>query len=162
VPVEIERKFLVAGDGWREGGPSGGRCCQGYLADGATAAATVRVRRADPAAYLTVKGPGGHDGGLARPEYEYPIPVDDAEAMLANLCRRPLIAKTRHAVAHAGRVRHVDVFEGGNAGLVLAEVELARADALVELPPWVGAEVTADPRYRNSAMLDRPMGRGRG
>ena len=79
----------------------------------------------------------------------------------ANLCRRPLIAKSRHEVAHAGRVWHVDVFEGENAGLVLAEVELAHPDEPVALPPWVGAEVTSDPRYRNSAMVDRPMGRSR-
>ena len=157
MPVEIERKFLVVGDGWRHGVP-GQRFCQGYLA-GDDATATVRVRRAGAAAYLTVKGKGH---GLVRPEFEYPIPVEDAEAMLRDLCRRPLIEKTRHEVAHAGHVWHVDVFGGENAGLVLAEVELDRPDERVALPAWVGEEVTADPRYRNSALATLPLGRGRG
>ena len=156
MPVEIERKFLVVGDGWRHGAP-GQRFCQGYLAaDGAVA--TVRVRRAGRAAYLTVKGKGD---GLVRPEFEYSIPVEDADAMLRDLCRRPLIEKTRHEVAHAGHVWHVDEFGAENAGLVLAEVELDRPDERVVLPPWVGEEVTADPRFRNSALVALPMGLGR-
>jgi adenylate cyclase len=163
MPVEIERKFLVVGDAWRAGSGPGQRFCQGYLAADAAGGATVRVRRAGPEAFLTVKGPGDGDGGLARPEFEYPIPVEDAERMLASLCRRPLIEKTRHEVAHAGHLWHVDEFGGDNAGLVLAEVELDHPGQEVALPPWAGEEVTADPRYRNSALVDRPMGRaGRG
>ncbi len=160
MPVEIERKFLVVGDAWRGGRP-GQRFCQGYLAADAAGGVTVRVRRAGPEAFLTVKGPGD-GGGLARPVFEYAIPVEDAEQMLAGLCRRPLIEKTRHEVAHAGRLWQVDEFGGDNAGLVLAEVELDEPGQEVELPPWAGEEVTADPRYRNSAMVDRPMGRAGG
>ena len=107
MPVEIERKFLVVGHGWQNGTP-GQRYCQGYLvADGAEV--TVRVRRAGAAAYLTIKGRGM---GIVRPEFEYPIPVEDAEALLRDLCRRPLIEKTRHEVMHAGHLWHVDVFDG--------------------------------------------------
>ena len=155
MPVEIERKFLVVGEGWQAGPRRPGqRYCQGYLAAGG--GPTVRVRRAGSRAYLTVKGEGaGH--GRARPEFEYPIPVDHAEEMLAHLCRGPLVAKTRHEVTYAGRFWQVDVFEGQNEGLVLAEVELAHPDEPVVLPPWVGVEVTADRRYRNSALAVWPM-----
>jgi CYTH domain-containing protein len=153
MPVEIERKFLVLDDGWR-GDISGQRYCQGYLArsDGVT----VRVRRAGPRAYLTVKG---EPNGIARPEFEYEVPVDDAEAMLAALCARPLIEKTRFLVCYEGLQWHVDEFKGDNAGLVLAEIELEHPDQPVPLPPWVGQEVTHDPRYRNSRLVDAPRGR---
>jgi adenylate cyclase len=156
MPVEIERKFLVVGDAWQGGGRPGQRYCQGYLAD--DAGVTVRVRRAGPKAYVTIKGQG--DGGPVRPEFEYEIPVEEAEQMLASLCRRPLIEKTRHEVAHAGHLWQVDEFGGANAGLVLAEVELDDPAEQVVLPSWVGEEVTSDPRYRNSALVTRPMGTG--
>ena len=121
------------GDTWRAGGGEPGqRFCQGYLAD--ADGVTVRVRRAGPRAYLTVRAQGA---SLVRPEFEYGIPVDEAEAMLAGLRRRPLIEKTRHEVRHARHVWQVDVFGGGNAGLVLAEVELRRPDEPVALlPGW--------------------------
>jgi CYTH domain-containing protein len=151
MPVEIERKFLVKDDAWRDGGP-GQRFCQGYLSQ--SGGVTVRVRRAGPRAFLTIKGRGN---GLVRPEFEYPIPVEEAEELLHSLCQRPLIEKTRHEVPHAGRVWHVDEFGGRNAGLVLAEIELEHPSAEVALPPWVGAEVTTDPRYRNSELVNRPM-----
>jgi adenylate cyclase len=152
MPVEIERKFLVVDHGWR-GNTVGQRFCQGYLArsDGLT----VRVRRAGPQAYLTVKG---EPNGIVRPEFEYEVPVEDAEAMLKALCVRPLIEKTRFLVRYEGFVWHVDEFQGGNAGLILAEVELERPDQPVPLPPWVGEEVTQDPRYRNSRLVDVPQG----
>jgi adenylate cyclase len=152
MPVEIERKFLVANDAWR--GRPGQRYCQGYLAS--DAGVTVRVRRAGAQAYITIKGQG--EGGLVRPEYEYEIPVDEAEELLQSLCRRPLIEKIRHEVAHAGHLWHVDEFRGENTGLVLAEVELDHPAEEVALPLWVGEEVTSNPRYRNSALVDRPMG----
>lgn len=145
--VEVERKFLVVSDAWR----AGARPCrirQGYLCLGADA--TVRIRIADEAAFITVKS---RTEGISRAEFEYPIPRADAEAMLADLCVRPLIEKTRHFVLHAGREWTVDVFGAGNAGLVLAEVELEHPRVVLDLPPWVGAEVTHDPRYRNSALV---------
>lgn len=147
--VEIERKFLVTGDGWRHG--PGRRLVQGYLSDAGSA--TVRVRIDGERAFLTIKGP---DAGPARLEFEYAVTLADAEAMLA-LCRRPLVEKRRHEVAHAGHLWEVDVFEGENAGLVLAEVELSAEDQPVELPSWVGREVTDDLRYRN-ANLPLPPG----
>ncbi len=151
MPVEIERKFLVAGDGWRSLSRSSQRFRQGYLSLGP--GPTVRVRRAGPIALITVKG----DGRIARPEFEYEIPVEDAEAMLDGLCHRPLVEKTRHEVWHAGLLWQVDEFEGANDGLVVAEVELASADQPVPLPGWLGREVTDDPGYRNSELSRRPM-----
>jgi adenylate cyclase len=153
MPVEIERRFLVVSDGWR-GKAIGQRFCQGYLAraDGVT----VRVRRAGARAYLTVKG---EPNGLVRPEFEYEVPVEEAEAMF-KLCRRPLIEKTRYEVSHAGLVWHVDEFEGDNAGLVLAEVELDHPDQPVARPPWLGPEVSHDPRFRNSRLSDTPQAAG--
>ncbi len=150
-PVEVERKFLVVSDGWRTGEP-GVSIAQGYLAAGGPA--TVRVRRMGDSAYLTIKG---RPVGGARPEFEYPIPVAHAEAMLA-LCPGQPLAKTRYRVPFGGRTWEVDVFEGRLAGLVLAEVELDRIDAAVDLPPWVGREVTDDPRYLNEnlAQAERP------
>src|SRR5262245_32187500 len=110
MPVEIERKFLVSNDTWRNGAP-GERFCQGYLAK---TGVTVRVRRAGPHAYLTVKGP---QRGICRSEFEYPIPVNEAEEMLRSLCKQPLLEKTRHEVMHDGHTWLVDVFAGRNAGL---------------------------------------------
>ncbi|ABS67614.1 CYTH domain-containing protein [Xanthobacter versatilis] len=151
MPVEIERKFLVKSAGWR----AGARACtirQGYLSSGG---ATVRIRIADAEAFITVKG---KTEGIARAEFEYPIPLADAQAMLETLCAQPLIEKTRYAVEHAGRTWTVDVFEGENDGLVMAEVELQGADEHVELPDWAGEEVTDDPRYRNSSLAKAPLG----
>ncbi|MEP9352899.1 CYTH domain-containing protein [Xanthobacter sp. KR7-65] len=152
MPVEIERKFLVTSDGWR----SGARATsirQGYLSNGS--GATVRIRVAQGDAFITVKG---RTEGIARAEFEYAIPLSDAEAMLDTLCARPLIEKTRYAVEHRGRLWTVDVFEGENDGLVVAEVELSGADEVIELPEWAGEEVTDDPRYRNSALVHAPLG----
>jgi CYTH domain-containing protein len=103
----------------------------------------VRIRRVGPKAYVTIKGQG--DGGPVRPEFEYEIPVEEAEQMLASLCQRPLIEKTCHAVVHAGQLWQVDEFGGANAGLVLAEVEFDHPEEELALPPWVGEEVTSDP-----------------
>jgi CYTH domain-containing protein len=153
MPVEIERKFLVVGDEWRSLARSSQRFCQGYLSLGP--GPTVRVRRAGPAAFVTVKG----DGLIARPEFEYAIPVEDAEAMLTGLCHQPLVEKTRHEIWHAGLLWQVDEFGGANDGLVVAEVELAAVDQAVQLPGWVGREVTEDPGYRNSELSRRPMRR---
>lgn len=150
MPTEIERKFLVAGDGWRAAalGP-GLRLRQGYLPNGGGAEApVVRVRLAGTQGFLTIKGPGL----LARAEFEYAIPAADAEAMLATLCLPPVLEKTRTRVGHGGLVWEVDEFGGALAGLVLAEVELASAEQVPALPDWVGREVTGDPRYMNNRL----------
>ena len=149
--IEIERKFLVSGDAWRAG-PPGEVVRQGYLMS--DAGLTVRVRRSGEAGYLTIKGPAD---GPARPEYEYAIPVGDADEMLARLARGGLIDKVRYRRPFAGLIWEIDVFGGDNDGLIVAEVELGRADQVVELPPWVGAEVTHDPRYSNAALSRHPF-----
>ncbi|MEP9351066.1 CYTH domain-containing protein [Xanthobacter sp. KR7-225] len=152
--VEVERKFLVISDAWR----AGARACrirQGYLCLGEDA--TVRVRLADQNAFLTVKS---RTEGISRAEFEYPIPFSDGVTMLETLCAQPIIEKTRHFVDHAGKTWTIDVFEADNAGLIVAEIELRDPDEAVDLPPWAGAEVTSDPRYRNSSLVSAPLGNG--
>ncbi len=151
--LEIERKFLVTSNAWRLSAP-GVRYRQGYLSS--RDACTVRVRVAGEQAFLTLKGKAE---GIARPEFEYEIPVSDAEAILSALCPGPLIDKTRHLVLHAGHSWEIDVFHGDNAGLVLAELELERPDELFEKPAWLGLEVTSDPRYQNARLAERPFQR---
>jgi CYTH domain-containing protein len=151
MPQEIERKFLVASDAWRRGAV-GERYRQGYLST--EPERTVRVRLAGEAGFLTVKGRGE---GAARAEYEYPIPREHAEEMLDRLCLRPLIEKTRYRIPFAGLTWEVDEFSGDNAGLVVAEVELEDERQPVALPPWVGREVTDDPRYANASLVARPF-----
>jgi adenylate cyclase len=150
--IEIERKFLVLHDGWRTDAGPGRRVVQGYVAR--SAGNNVRIRRIGDQAFLTIKGARA---GISRPEFEYEIPVADAEAMLREFRLHPPIEKTRYDVPYAGFIWEVDVFEGAHAGLVLAEVELDREDQAVSLPPWVGPEVTQDVRYR-SANLARSGG----
>jgi adenylate cyclase len=160
MPVEIERKFLVASDEWRGAVTRSEWRRQSYLAR--TAGNSVRVRRNEAHGTITVKGPRV---GLARDEFEYRIPVLDAEHMLQNLCVTPIIEKVRHWVEFGGMLWEVDVYNGEAAGLVLAEIELMRPDQPFALPCWVSAEVTDDARYRSeglalglwrAAALDRP------
>jgi CYTH domain-containing protein len=153
VAKEIERKFLVSGDAWRHGAP-GVPYRQGYLAAGT--GITVRARVAGEQAWLTIKGPATAG---ARDEYEYPIPVADALEMLDRLCVGAQVEKIRRRVPFAGRTWEVDEFLGENAPLVVAEIELERIDAEVDLPPWVGLEVTYDPRYTNAALARLPYSR---
>ena len=150
---EIERKFLVVGEAWRTAA-QGELCRQGFLAN--SESRTVRVRRLGEGASLTIKGA---QVGATRREYEYPIPVADADEMLDQLCEGPLIEKRRFTVRHGDHVWEVDEFLGDNAGLVVAEVELASEDEAVALPPWVGEEVTHDPRYLNANLVRHPYGR---
>ncbi len=149
--LEIERKFLLAGEGWRGLAP-GVRYRQGYIVSGQ--GRTVRVRTAGDQGYLTIKGPSQ---GSVRAEFEYPIPLADALELLDTLCDRPFIDKTRYRIPVAGLVWEVDEFHGENAGLVLAEVELQDPAQAVELPEWIGTEVTGDPRYYNSSLVRSPF-----
>jgi adenylate cyclase len=154
MPEEIERKFLVTGEGWRSlGTPTLYR--QGYLPTTA-ASCTVRVRVVGDQGYLTIKGPSQ---GISRSEFEYPIPLAEAEAMLDTLCQKPLIEKTRTRVPLGEVVWEVDEFLGENAGLVVAEVELKSADQVVALPEWIGAEVSGDRRYYNASLVGYPFSR---
>ncbi|HVK56984.1 MAG TPA: CYTH domain-containing protein [Burkholderiales bacterium] len=148
MPTEIERKFLVTGTEWRQGDSI--RLCQGYLSRAKER--TVRVRLAGEKAFLTIKG---ISKGASRAEFEYEIPVVDAEQLL-KLCDGPLIEKVRHVVVYKGLKWEVDEFFGENAGLVVAEVELEREDQPLEKPDWVGQEVTHDLRYFNSSLATNP------
>jgi adenylate cyclase len=150
--TEIERKFLVTGDGWRKLVTQQTQFRQGYLSSNAKA--TVRVRSMDDAkAYLTIKGASR---GMSRAEYEYPLPIADAREMLA-MAEPHVIEKTRHLVPFGGLVWEVDVFVGHHEGLLMAEVELTSEDQHVAIPDWIGREVTGDDRYYN-ASLSRTTG----
>jgi len=149
--VEIERKFLVAGDSWKTAVQDEKVLMQGYLAN--QSHATIRVRVAGVQAYLTIKGPGN---GLSRSEYEYPIPAADAAAMLRELSVSSPIEKTRYKVRAGDHVWDLDVFAGANAGLVLAEVELGSEDEAFTRPDWLGAEVTGEARYYNVNLARHP------
>lgn len=148
--VEIERKFLLIGDGWRAlGEPVLLR--QGYLCSDPER--TVRVRIEGEQGVLTIKSKGT---GLRRGEWEYPIPLLEAHELLDTLCERPLIEKVRRRIAHAGFTWEVDEFLGENAGLVVAEIELPHEDAAFDKPDWIGREVTGDKRYYNSSLIRFP------
>jgi adenylate cyclase len=150
VAREIERKFLVRNDSWKAG-LQGISCRQAYLSTDERV--TVRVRILGDAGYLTVKG---KTVGLSRDEFEYPIPVTDALAMLETLSTGGWVEKIRYSVKAHGMFWDVDEFLGANAGLVLAEVELEHEGQEVVLPDWVGEEVTGDDRYYNSRLARNP------
>ncbi|WP_411851748.1 CYTH domain-containing protein [Stenotrophomonas sp. LGBM10] len=158
--IEIERKFLVTGDGWRTAAHAVIPMAQGYINDAAALdsgaqKASVRVRIQGGQAFLNLKS---REIGHTRQEFDYPIPVDDARALLA-LSVGGLIDKRRHLVEHGGLVWEVDEFLGDNAGLVVAEVELEHADQSIAMPAWVGEEVTDDVRYYNLALAAHPFSR---
>lgn len=150
MPLEIERKFLVNGNGWKSGDKAI-PMKQGYLAVGPPA--SVRVRLEADSAKLNIKR---STLALSREEYEYDIPPAEAREMLDLLCGGRLVEKTRHIVEVAGKCWEVDVFEGRNKGLVVAEIELQSEDETFERPPWLGEEVTGDPRYLNSSLSLQP------
>lgn len=148
--IEIERKFLVTNDTWRQGAtPTLYR--QGYLCSDETR--TVRARIAADKAYLTIKSA---TSGVSRAEFEYQIPLPDANYILDNLCGRPVIEKNRHLVQHRGMTWEIDEFLGENAGLIIAEIELPSEDHPFDLPPWAGLEVSSDKRYYNSYLAQHP------
>ena len=148
---EIERKFLVEGD-FKSDVLSHHRIVQGYMC--ADAKRTVRVRIYGEKGYLTIKG-RSHDGGLSRFEWEKVIDVQEAE-MLLQLCEPGVIDKVRYLVEAEGHVFEVDVFNGDNEGLVLAELELSSVDETFVRPDWLGAEVTGNRRYYNSYLSVHP------
>lgn len=146
--TEIERKFLVTGTQWRQA--PGVRICQGYL--NRDKERTVRVRIAGDNAWLTIKGVSR---GAARLEFEYAIPLTEAEQLLA-LCDGPAIQKIRHTLQYKGFTWEVDEFLEENAGLVVAEIELQAEDQPFDRPAWLGREVTHDPRYFNANLAAHP------
>ncbi|MFH1851963.1 MAG: CYTH domain-containing protein [Candidatus Neomarinimicrobiota bacterium] len=149
--IEIERKFLVTDDRWRNLA-TGVFYRQGYLSTDPNA--IVRVRIAGEQGFLTAKG---RSAGLARMEFEYPIPVADAQIILDNLCRKPLIEKYRYTIPIDGLTWEVDKFTGVNAGLIVAEVELPEQNHKFSKPDWVGREISDDPRYFNANLVDHPF-----
>ena len=147
---EIERKFLVEGDDWRSlAQPI--RYRQGYLST--VKERTVRVRTIGNKGYLTVKGVSA---GIVREEFEYEIPLEDANAMLDSLCERPLIEKDRRKIPYGSQTWEVDEFFGDNSGLIMAEVELEDENETFEMPPWIGREVSDDTRYFNANLIASP------
>ncbi len=148
---EIERKYLLTGDQWRNLA-EGTHYRQGYLST--VKERTVRVRTIGEKGYLTIKG---ITVGISRLEFEYEIPTDDANELLDELCERPIIEKHRYKIPYGGLVWEVDEFHGVNEGLVIAEVELESDDQAIDVPAWVGEEVSGDPRYFNAALVRCPF-----
>jgi adenylate cyclase len=156
---EIERKFLLNHDGWRMGAARA-HYRQGYLS--LDAERTVRIRTVVQEAggegqgYLTIKG---KTVGAGRSEYEYEIPIGDAQELVDKLCLRPLIEKFRYKVPQGELTWEIDEFLGENAGLVVAEIELEEAEQTFDRPDWVGEEVTHDTRYSNASLVKYPYSR---
>lgn len=151
MPIEIERKFLLKDDSWRQQADAGTLYRQGYLVGAKQA--SVRVRIEGGRAFLNIKS---MTLGVTRHEYQYPIPLDEAKELLDNLCEKPLVEKTRYRVRHADHEWEIDVFAGANAGLIVAEVELQSEQEAISLPPWAGVEVSSDPRYYNVNLVKHP------
>ena len=147
---EIEKKFLITGDDWRELA-EGIPYRQGYLST--VKERTVRVRSIGTTGYLTIKGLAV---GATRLEYEYEISVSDSNEMLDVLCEKPIIEKNRYKVEFAGLIWEIDEFFGENEGLVYAEVELTSEDQEIKKPDWIGNEVTDDPKFFNSNLIAFP------
>ena len=152
VAFEIERKFLVKGEFRNEAGKTF-RIIQGYLSS--VPERTVRVRLKAERGFITVKGPG-NDSGTTRYEWEKEIPLAEAEELL-KICEPGIIEKTRYEVRHGNHLFEIDVFTGDNTGLVIAEIELTSENEYVEMPEWIGKEITGERQYYNSALKDNPF-----
>lgn len=149
--IEIEHKFLMANDHWRQLIDHSVKIRQGYLSSLPTT--SIRVRISDDQAWINLKSAVI---GTVRLEYEYPIPRSDAEEILDRLCSRPLIEKIRHTVKLSGNVWEIDEFHGDNQGLIVAEIELSKPDQPFNKPEWIGEEVTHDLRYYNNNLINHP------
>jgi adenylate cyclase len=149
--LEIERKFLVDPDLWKPKS-DGVFIRQGYLSS--VKERVVRIRTAGAEASLTIKG---LTQSFTRLEFEYSIPLDDAVLMLEEICEKPLIEKTRHRERVGDHIWEIDVFQGANQGLIIAEIELSREDEEILQPPWAVKEVSDDPRYYNANLAKTPF-----
>lgn len=149
--IEIERKFLLKNDLWRDEADQGTRYSQGYLVG--SKFASVRVRIQGERAFINIKSA---TIDITRQEYEYEIPLDEAHEMLETLCEKPLIDKTRYRLHDGNHEWEIDVFAGDNAGLVVAEIELTDIDESFEKPDWLGEEVSDDVRYYNVNLVKHP------
>ena len=149
--VEIEKKFLVINDNWRKYVTKSNNYVQGYFSTDKSC--SIRLRISNSNARLNIKSA---TLGVTRAEYDYPVPLEDAKEMLNTLCIKPLIEKTRYQVPLENHIWEIDVFNGENKGLIVAEVELASADESFKLPDWIGEEVSHDPRYYNVCLVEHP------
>ncbi len=149
--IEIERKFLVQNDSWRDQVIDESRLQQGYICN--QGSATVRVRIGKGKAILNIKSA---TVGIRRSEFEYEIPLLEGEALLESVARKPIIDKVRYKIKHGAHIWDLDVFEGENQGLIVAEVELASEGEVFDKPPWAGKEVSGDPRYYNASLVTSP------
>ncbi len=147
---EIERKFLLRNNQWRHNA-HGVAFRQGYILSAPQR--TVRIRTVQDSGFLTIKGKGN---GLSRPEFEYPIPLEDANFLLKNFCEQPILEKIRYQIKFQGFIWEIDEFLGENKGLLIAEIELRSETQVFEKPNWLGTEVTGDPRYYNSSLAQNP------
>ncbi len=150
--TEIERKFLIKNSSWKEHADKGNKYSQGYLVG--SKHASVRVRLQGEYAYLNIKSA---TLGIARQEFEYEIPLVDALEMLDTLCEKPLISKTRYHIKNDNHLWEIDVFDGDNEGLIVAEIELNNEDEVFTKPDWLGEEVSADTRYYNVCLVKHPF-----
>ncbi len=149
--MEIERKFLLKNNKWQQFIKKSIDIKQGYISTNPDS--TVRIRITDSKSFITIKGKGSNC--IAHPEFEYEIPLKDAEEMFNLFCLNTGIEKTRNIVEYKGHTWEIDVFEGRHKGLVLAEVELKSVDEFVDIPDWVGEEVTGNPQYYNSNLAKK-------
>lgn len=149
--IEIERKYRVSNDNWRDNVHESHHIRQGYLAT--TDRSSTRIRISDQQATLNIKQA---IPGTTRLEYEYIIPISDAEVLLDTLCERPLLEKTRHIIIHGDLTWEIDEFHGDNQGLIIAEVELTDENQAFTQPAWLGAEVTNEIRFYNVSLLAKP------
>ncbi len=149
--IEIERKFLLVNDNWRKDADDGVHMLQGYMSSNEKS--SVRIRIHGDLANINIKS---KTLGIERSEFEYPIPLEDAQAMLEQLCDKPFIDKTRYHVAHEGHEWEIDVFSGANEGLIVAEIELPSSDEKFSLPDWAGKEVSNETRYYNICLTENP------
>ena len=156
--IEIERKFLLKNDEWKTQVTETHVIKQGYLQSGLDKSqkSSVRIRISDDRANINIKSV---DLTMVRQEFEYEIPLQDAEQMIRTLCGDVVVEKTRYHVPYASHLWEVDVFEGENSGLRMAEVELGSIDEKFEIPDWIGEEVTDDERYYNIYLLKQPYQR---
>jgi len=152
MPVEIERKYLLRNNDWQLNADQGTNYMQGYIIG--SDKASVRVRIQGTQAFINIKSA---TLGIKRQEFEYAIPLDEAEELLSSLCEKPLVKKTRYFVIENSDKWEVDVFSDENEGLVVAEIELQSEDQNIELPSWCGQEVSEDPRYYNVNLAKHPF-----
>ena len=150
--TEIERKFLLNDDSWKNLAGEGTKYLQGYLVG--SKQASVRVRIQGNKAFLNIKSA---TIDITRQEFEYEIPLVDAMEMLETLCEKPLISKTRYHLKYENHIWEIDVFDGENMGLVVAEIELSDENEVFSKPSWIGEEVSDDARYYNTCLVQHPF-----